>query len=148
MPSGPSARAGRPVRAQRESLTLRESRHEGGRPDAARTGNAVRQGSGGAYKARLGVRMFAFYTVFYAGFVAINLLSPPTMATIVVAGLNLATVYGMALIVAGPRPGADLQLDVPPQGSGVRAAGGGLGRERPAERRRTPVTPTRRGRRS
>ena len=52
-----------------------------------------------AYKSRLGVQMFAFYTVFYAGFVAINLLSPLTMATIVVAGLNLATVYGLALIV-------------------------------------------------
>jgi uncharacterized membrane protein (DUF485 family) len=37
--------------------------------------------------------------VFYAGFVAINLLSPSTMATIVVAGLNLATVYGIGLIV-------------------------------------------------
>jgi uncharacterized membrane protein (DUF485 family) len=53
----------------------------------------------GPYKARLGIWMFALYTVFYAGFVAINLLSPPTMATIVVAGLNLATVYGMGLIV-------------------------------------------------
>jgi uncharacterized membrane protein (DUF485 family) len=52
-----------------------------------------------AYKSRLGVQMFAFYTVFYAGFVAINLLSPQTMATIVMAGLNLATVYGMGLIV-------------------------------------------------
>ena len=52
-----------------------------------------------AYKSRLGVQMFAFYTVFYAGFVAINLLSPEAMATTVVAGLNLATVYGMALIV-------------------------------------------------
>jgi uncharacterized membrane protein (DUF485 family) len=53
----------------------------------------------GPYKARLGLKMFAFYTLFYAGFVAINLLSPPTMATIVIAGLNLATVYGMGLIV-------------------------------------------------
>ena len=52
------------------------------------------------YKARLGLRMFALYTVFYAGFVAITFLSPLTMATIVVAGLNLATVYGMALIIA------------------------------------------------
>ncbi len=52
-----------------------------------------------AYKSRLGVQMFAFYTLFYAGFVAINLLSPEAMATIVVAGLNLATAYGMALIV-------------------------------------------------
>jgi TRAP-type C4-dicarboxylate transport system permease small subunit len=31
--------------------------------------------------------------------VAINLLSPETMGAIVLAGLNLATVYGMALIV-------------------------------------------------
>ena len=43
--------------------------------------------------------MFLFYTVFYAAFVAINLISPSTMATIVVAGLNLATVFGMGLIV-------------------------------------------------
>ena len=51
------------------------------------------------YKARLGIRMFAIYTVFYAGFVAINLLSPETMVTVVVMGLNLATVYGIGLIV-------------------------------------------------
>jgi uncharacterized membrane protein (DUF485 family) len=43
--------------------------------------------------------MFAIYTLFYAGFVAINLISPPTMSTIVAFGLNLATVYGMGLIV-------------------------------------------------
>src|SRR3972149_11207030 len=53
----------------------------------------------GPYKARLGIRMFALYTVFYAGFVAINILSPLTMALVVLAGLNLATVYGMALII-------------------------------------------------
>lgn len=52
------------------------------------------------YKARLGIRMFALYTVFYAGFVAITVLSPLTMANVIVAGLNLATVYGIALIVA------------------------------------------------
>jgi uncharacterized membrane protein (DUF485 family) len=52
------------------------------------------------YKMRLGLKMFAAYAVFYAGFVAINLLSPLTMATIVFAGLNLATVYGFALIIA------------------------------------------------
>ncbi len=51
------------------------------------------------YKARLGIWMFIIYTVFYAGFVAINLLSPETMGTVVLAGLNLATVYGMGLIV-------------------------------------------------
>ena len=53
----------------------------------------------GPYKTRLGIRMFIFYSLFYAGFVAINLLSPLTMGAIVFAGLNLATVYGFALII-------------------------------------------------
>ena len=53
----------------------------------------------GPYKMRLGIRMFFFYAFFYASFVAINLLSPLAMATIVFAGLNLATVYGFALII-------------------------------------------------
>lgn len=53
----------------------------------------------GPYKMRLGIRMFVFYSLFYASFVAINLLSPLTMAAIVFAGLNLATVYGFALII-------------------------------------------------
>ena len=51
------------------------------------------------YKMRLGIWMFVFYSLFYAGFVAINLLSPQAMATIVFAGLNLATIYGLALII-------------------------------------------------
>lgn len=51
------------------------------------------------YKTRLGVWMFIGYCLFYAGFVAINLLSPKAMAAVVLAGLNLATVYGFALIV-------------------------------------------------
>ena len=53
----------------------------------------------GPYKMRLGIWMFIFYSLFYASFVAFNLLSPLTMAVIVFAGLNLATVYGFALIV-------------------------------------------------
>jgi len=53
----------------------------------------------GPYKMRLGIWMFVFYALFYAGFVAINLLSPLAMAAIVFAGLNLATVYGFALII-------------------------------------------------
>lgn len=52
-----------------------------------------------AYKTRLGVWMFLCYCLFYAGFVAINLSSPQLMETIVLAGLNLATVYGFALII-------------------------------------------------
>jgi len=53
----------------------------------------------GPYKARLGIWMFVLYSIFYASFVAINLLSPLTMAASVFAGLNLATVYGFALII-------------------------------------------------
>ena len=53
----------------------------------------------GPYKMRLGIWMFLFYSLFYAGFVAINLLNPLAMAAIIFMGLNLATVYGFALII-------------------------------------------------
>ncbi len=53
----------------------------------------------GPYKMRLGIRMFIFYSLFYASFVAINLISPKTMGAVVFLGLNLATVYGFALII-------------------------------------------------
>jgi uncharacterized membrane protein (DUF485 family) len=51
------------------------------------------------YKSRLGIIMFVIYTIFYAGFVAINLISPLVMETTVLLGLNLAVVYGFALII-------------------------------------------------
>jgi hypothetical protein len=53
----------------------------------------------GPYKIRLGLWMFLAYSLFYASFVAINLLSPLAMAAVVFAGLNLATVYGFMLIL-------------------------------------------------
>jgi hypothetical protein len=53
-----------------------------------------------AYKSRLGLRMFLFYCVFYAGFVLVNVgTEGKAMQAIVLAGLNLAVVYGMSLIV-------------------------------------------------
>ncbi len=52
-----------------------------------------------AYKMRLGAWMFLFYGVIYAGFVAINVLKPVLMETILFLGLNLAVVYGFGLIV-------------------------------------------------
>ena len=51
------------------------------------------------YKARLGVWMFIIYALIYAGFVAINIISPPTMEKTIFLGLNLAVVYGIGLIV-------------------------------------------------
>lgn len=50
-------------------------------------------------KSRLGLWMFLFYALFYAGFVIINLASPKAMESIVALGLNLATVYGFLLII-------------------------------------------------
>lgn len=52
-----------------------------------------------SYKSRLGIWMFIFYCMFYAGFVALNLASPKSMELPVIAGMNLATAYGFALIV-------------------------------------------------
>jgi uncharacterized membrane protein (DUF485 family) len=51
------------------------------------------------YKSKLGVYMFIIYVIVYGGFIAINVISPPTMALIVFGGLNLAIVYGFGLIV-------------------------------------------------
>lgn len=59
----------------------------------------VEKNPAGPYKTRLGIWMFVLYSLFYAGFVAINLASPTSMASVVFAGLNLATVYGFALII-------------------------------------------------
>jgi uncharacterized membrane protein (DUF485 family) len=52
-----------------------------------------------AYKRRLGVIMFIVYAAIYAGFVAINIIKPVLMETILFSGLNLAVVYGFGLIV-------------------------------------------------
>lgn len=51
------------------------------------------------YKMQLGVWMFIAYALFYGGFVVINLVAPELMELTVLAGLNLATVYGFALII-------------------------------------------------
>lgn len=51
------------------------------------------------YKMRLGVWMFILYSLIYAGFIAINVVSPLAMEREVVLGLNLAVVYGFGLIV-------------------------------------------------
>jgi uncharacterized membrane protein (DUF485 family) len=51
------------------------------------------------YKKRVGVWMFLAYSAVYAGFVLVNLFSPRAMETIVLAGTNLAVVYGYGLIV-------------------------------------------------
>lgn len=48
----------------------------------------------------LGLVLFLVYTSLYLGFVLINAFAADWMDTIVVAGLNLAIVYGFGLIIA------------------------------------------------
>ena len=52
-----------------------------------------------AYKRRLGLIMLAVYGAIYLVFIIINVAKPKLMGTIVVGGLNLAIIYGFALIV-------------------------------------------------
>ncbi|MCX7023930.1 MAG: DUF485 domain-containing protein [Spirochaetes bacterium] len=52
-----------------------------------------------SYKKRLGVALFAVYALIYAAFIAINVIEPKIMETILPGGLNLAVVYGFGLIV-------------------------------------------------
>jgi uncharacterized membrane protein (DUF485 family) len=49
--------------------------------------------------AKLGIILFFVYLVFYSGFVLINAFQADLMDKVVFAGLNLAVVYGFALIV-------------------------------------------------
>ncbi len=51
------------------------------------------------FKSRLGVKLFIVYGLVYAGFIVINVVNPELMETIILAGLNLAVVYGVGLIV-------------------------------------------------
>lgn len=50
--------------------------------------------------ARLGLVLFIFYTILYAGFVLLNAFLPDSMESLPYAGINLAIWYGFGLIVA------------------------------------------------
>jgi uncharacterized membrane protein (DUF485 family) len=51
------------------------------------------------FKRRLGVWLFIGYALIYAAFIAINVIKPTLMETILFAGLNLAVAYGFGLII-------------------------------------------------
>ena len=51
------------------------------------------------WKAKLGIKLFWLYCVIYMGFVGIAVFSTETMKKPVLAGTNLAIVYGMGLII-------------------------------------------------
>lgn len=50
-------------------------------------------------KSKLGVKLFFVYLICYAGFVILGVFKYELLATTVFAGLNLAVVYGIGLIV-------------------------------------------------
>lgn len=50
-------------------------------------------------KARLGIIFFFIYLFFYGGFVIIGVVNYELLATDTLGGLNLATLYGLGLIV-------------------------------------------------
>lgn len=50
--------------------------------------------------ARIGLVLFAVYLLFYGGFVVLNAFAPETMEpTTYAGGMNVATLYGMCLIL-------------------------------------------------
>lgn len=62
---------------------------------------AVKTGRDAAsdWKAKLGIKLFWVYCVVYMGFVGIAVFSTEAMKTEVFAGVNLAIIYGIGLIV-------------------------------------------------
>ncbi|MEE9367872.1 MAG: DUF485 domain-containing protein [Pontiella sp.] len=51
------------------------------------------------WKAKLGIKLFWLYCLIYMGFVGIAVYATETMKTPVLAGANLAIIYGLALII-------------------------------------------------
>lgn len=52
-----------------------------------------------ARNSRYGMRLFLLYLVAYVTFVLLNAFWPGVMASVVLSGVNLAIVYGLALIL-------------------------------------------------
>jgi uncharacterized membrane protein (DUF485 family) len=67
-----------------------EAPAEGGQPPSAAASRAARHG----------LRLFALYVVLYGGFMGLAAFAPQLMAEASVAGVNLAVLYGLGLILA------------------------------------------------
>lgn len=53
-----------------------------------------------AHNTRMGVILFVVYVLFYGGFMALSAFWPEVMSRPILRGVNIAVVYGFALIVA------------------------------------------------
>lgn len=49
--------------------------------------------------ARIGLILFTVYLLFYGGFVLLNAFAPQTMEVTPITGINLAIIFGFALII-------------------------------------------------
>jgi uncharacterized membrane protein (DUF485 family) len=49
---------------------------------------------------RYGLVLFAVYLLLYGGFMLLNVFAPAVMAVVLLAGVNVAVLYGIGLIVA------------------------------------------------
>ncbi len=52
-----------------------------------------------AHNTRVGVLLFIVYVIFYGGFMALSAFAPETMSEPFLGGVNVAVVYGFALII-------------------------------------------------
>lgn len=53
-----------------------------------------------SYNTRMGLGLFAVYTVIYGGFMLMSAFAPQFMSTPVLGGVNVAVTYGFGLIAA------------------------------------------------
>lgn len=51
------------------------------------------------WKAKLGIKLFWLYCLIYSGFVGIAVFATEKMKTPILAGTNLAIIYGLGLII-------------------------------------------------
>ncbi|MEM1227162.1 MAG: DUF485 domain-containing protein [Planctomycetota bacterium] len=66
------------------------------------TSTSIRTGPSGhgpTHTSRLGLGLFAAYSLLYLGFVLINAFKADAMDMVIIAGMNLAIVYGFGLII-------------------------------------------------
>jgi len=72
---------------------MRDFEHKPAAPEAVNPAEAARN-------ARSGLALFALYSCLYGAFMLLNAFAPQVMETIVFASINLAVLYGLALIAA------------------------------------------------
>ena len=60
---------------------------------------AEKKDAASEWKAKLGIRLFWVYSVVYMGFVGMAVFATDKLKTPIVAGVNLAIIYGIGLII-------------------------------------------------